>query len=201
MKIISTLLLIFLTSCSSTEYLVKIAPENHKETTKASFTFNDKRPHEEIFAKDPPLWRLVLSAPTDRVGNEHFSTLPISLFKSQLQKYLANQLKGKVVTVNHFEVLHYYPKSYQQSQAASFAAISYPVAIIMAGDSKGLLDTMSCRLSGQVNDNKFSVEYGQAYELGGMAWVTIYESKALRDTVSQVVNQCVSKAITQIKVF
>lgn len=201
MKIIFILLLIFLTSCSSTEYLVKIAPENYKETTKTSFTFSDKRPHEEIFAKDPPLLRLAFSPPTDRVGNEHFSTLPISLFKNRLQKQLANQLKGKVVTVNHFEVVHYYPKSYQASQAASFAAFSYPVAIIMDGNSRGLEDTMSCRLSGQVNENKFSVEYGQAYDLEGVPWITIYEYKSLRDTVSQVVNQCISKAIAQIGLF
>ena len=83
----------------------------------------------------------------------------------------------------------------------AFNTTLYPVAIIMDHSLGELVDTMSCRLNGDVNGIPYKVEYAKAYELGGSVWSTIYESENLRNTVSQVVNQCVSKAISQIEVF
>ncbi|PCI23232.1 MAG: hypothetical protein COB62_00075 [Piscirickettsiaceae bacterium] len=201
MKIIPLLLLIILTSCSSTSYLVNVAPHPLAKTIKTNFTFIDNRPNEEKFAKDPNRLRLTFSPPTDRVGNEHFSTLPITLLKSEIQDMLGEKLAGAIVTVKHFEILHYWPKSFRESQVLAFNTTLYPVAIIMDHSLGELVDTMSCRLNGDVNGIPYKVEYAKAYELGGSVWSTIYESENLRNTVSQVVNQCVSKAISQIEVF
>lgn len=176
-----------------TSTVVKVTPGYDKVTEETSFNFIDNRPDEEKSGG-----RIRLYSPVDRIDDKNLSAPTIEVLKTKIENRFGKNLADKTITIDHLEVLNSYPKSANSSTAASMAAISYVAALLIDGQSDELEDTVICHLEGRLNDEVFKFAISRPYYVEKMVVWSIFESDNFKNTLSNVISQCVDEGVTKL---
>lgn len=200
MKTIILILATLLTACAQTDTIVKVTSEFKSIGVKNDINFIDNRPAgEKVVVERSFLDMLTNTVPIDRISDKNLSISPINLLRNKLQRKQNPDFSTSEISIDHLEILHSYPKTVRQSQAASMASMSIAVAIVMDNSSGTLEDTIICNLQGSVDKETFNVTLIEPYELEGAYWATVFESDIFKRALAHVINQCTDEGVDKIQ--
>lgn len=134
-------------------------------------------------------------APIDRLGDDNFVPSRMEALRLALENNLDAKLQGKIVKVNRFNVLLYYPRACRISMGAGIAATSYSAGVMFAESGDTTSEAVIAILEIEIDGTRFKSEQRIPVE---DVFDNISGAVLVKKQVAEVINRSIKDVSEQI---